>query len=145
MADVFSAAKRSRVMAAVRSTGNKETELRLAALLRQHRITGWRRNYPLFGKPDFVFREQRVAIFVDGCFWHGCRRHCRMPENNRKYWQSKIARNSVRDRLTNRRLRSAGWKVIRIWGHSLASPHRVLARINSVLSEPRGLCDDGRR
>ena len=72
MTDVFSKKKRSQVMAAIRSKGNKTTELRLASILRAHGISGWRRHQPLFGKPDFVFRRERLAVFVDGCFWHGC-------------------------------------------------------------------------
>lgn len=82
MADVFSKHKRSQIMAAIRSRGNKDTELKLASILRAARITGWRRNQPLSGHPDFVFRSQRVAIFVDGCFWHGCRWHLRMTHDN---------------------------------------------------------------
>ena len=83
MADVFSKRKRSQVMAAIRSKGNKDTELKLAAILRAHGIKGWRRHRPLPGKPDFIFPKHRLAVFVDGCFWHGCRWHCRMPQDNR--------------------------------------------------------------
>jgi len=83
VADVFTKKKRSEVMAAIRSTGNRATELRLAAIFREHGITGWSRHQPLPGKPDFIFRRERLAIFVDGCFWHGCRWHCRMPKSRR--------------------------------------------------------------
>jgi DNA mismatch endonuclease (patch repair protein) len=121
-------------MAAVRSSGNRATELRLASLLRAARITGWRRHQALPGRPDFVFPRHRLAIFVDGCFWHGCRWHCRMPRQHREYWQRKISRNAERDRDTNRLLRHAGWQVLRIWGHSLRNPQAVLARITSRLS-----------
>ena len=121
-------------MAAIRSRGNKETELSLASILRAAGIAGWRRHLPLPGRPDFAFRRQHLAVFVDGCFWHGCRYHCRMPRANREYWQGKIARNSARDRLTTRLLRSRGWRVLRIWGHALASPKTVVARITSELS-----------
>jgi DNA mismatch endonuclease (patch repair protein) len=72
MADVFSKAKRSEVMSRIRPRGNKGTELALMAFFRAHGHTGWRRGRPLFGKPDFVFRKNKVALFVDGCFWHGC-------------------------------------------------------------------------
>ena len=93
MADVFTKKKRSQVMAAIRSGGNKDTELKLAAILRAAGITGWRRHQPLPGRPDFVFRRARLAVFVDGCFWHGCRAHCRMPKSRTEYWQPKIVRN----------------------------------------------------
>jgi len=82
-------------MAQVRSSGNKSTEMNLIAALRKNGITGWRRTYPLFGKPDFVFREKRVAVFVDGCFWHGHPQKCRIPETYRVCWVQKIARGVV--------------------------------------------------
>lgn len=145
MADVFNKRKRSQVMAAIRSTGNLATELRLAAILRAHRITGWRRHQPLPGKPDFVFRRERLAIFVDGCFWHGCRWHLRMPQDNRSYWQRKIARNIRRDRETNRLLKRAGWRVLRVWEHALRSSDSVARRIDSKLMDPHRSCKDGPR
>ena len=92
---MFSKKKRSEIMAAVRSSGNEATELKLCRILRAHRIAGWRRRFRLIGNPDFVFPRQRIAVFVDGCFWHGCKRHLRMPEGNRTYWECKIARNAV--------------------------------------------------
>jgi DNA mismatch endonuclease, patch repair protein len=140
MADVFSKYKRSQVMAAIRSRGNKETELKLASILRAARITGWRRHQPLPGHPDFTFRHERVAVFVDGCFWHGCRWHCRMPKGNRKYWRRKIAGNSARDHRATLLLRSKGWRVVRIWEHALASRDAIAARITSELDTARGKC-----
>jgi DNA mismatch endonuclease (patch repair protein) len=134
VADVFTKKKRSQVMAAIRSAGNRATELRLAAILRTHGITGWRRHRDLPGKPDFVFRRERLAVFVDGCFWHGCPRHLRMPRDNRLYWKRKIARNIQRDRETTRRLKEAGWHVLRVWEHALRSPEVVARRIASKLA-----------
>ena len=87
--DTFSRQKRSWIMAQVKSGGNRSTEARLIAVLREHAITGWRRRYPLIGKPDFVFPKARVAVFVDGCFWHGHPRKCRMPKAHRAYWETK--------------------------------------------------------
>jgi DNA mismatch endonuclease (patch repair protein) len=141
VADVFTKKKRSQVMAAIRSRGNKATELRLAAILRAAGITGWRRHQPILGHPDFIFRRERLAVFVDGCFWHGCRWHCRMPRDNRPYWQKKISRNAARDQATNKLLRRAGWRVIRIWGHSLSSPQLVAAKIISELSQAPEACN----
>lgn len=130
MADVFTKAKRSEVMSRIRSSGNKETELAMIKLFRKHKITGWRRNYPLFGKPDFTFPQQKVVVFVDGCFWHGCPKHSNMPRNNRAFWKRKLDSNKARDRKVNRMLRQKGWKVIRIWEHDLARhPQRALQRI----------------
>lgn len=83
--DTFSRQKRSWIMAQVKSSGNRSTEAGLAAVMRERRITGWRRKYPLYGKPDFVFPKNRVVVFVDGCFWHGHPQKCRMPKANRAY------------------------------------------------------------
>ncbi len=113
--DSFSRQKRSWIMARVKSDGNRSTEGRLIAMMRENSIMGWRRRYPLEGKPDFVFPKERVAVFVDGCFWHGHPSKCRIPNTNRAYWERKIERNRVRDRYVTRALRKRGWKVVRIW------------------------------
>lgn len=115
MADVFSAEKRSSVMSMIRSSRNKSTELRLQAFFKKQRITGWRRNYPLFGKPDFVFPKLRLAVFVDGCFWHGHECKNLRPKSNQEYWDKKIDRNILRDSLVTKTLKSKGWKVVRLW------------------------------
>lgn len=120
MADVFTKAKRSEVMSRIRGSGNKSTEIALAKLFRKHGVTGWRRNQPLFGKPDYTFRRQRIIVFVDGCFWHGCPKHCSMPVNNREFWEKKLTASKERDRLVTRTLRKQGWRVIRVWEHDLA-------------------------
>ena len=141
MADVFSVRKRSAIMARVRCRENVRTELALLRILRRHKLTGWRRHQPIFGKPDFVFPQQRLAVFVDGCFWHCCPKHSTQPMSNRDFWMRKLARNQIRDRLVNRMLRKAGWKVFRIWQHDLtrkkesqlaARIHRCLAARNMV-------------
>ncbi len=131
MSDVFSREKRSAVMARIRGAGNKDTELRLIVRMRSAGITGWRRNHPLFGRPDFVFPKLRLALFVDGCFWHGCPIHATQPRQNARFWREKIARNQARDRLVNRTLRARGWKVLRIWEHELTKKRerRLLARL----------------
>ncbi len=119
MPDVFTKKKRSQVMAAIRSRGNKDTELKLAAILRAVGITGWRRHQPLPGKPDFIFRRERLAIFVDGCFWHGCPKHGRNPDTNRSYWLPKLQRNRQRALEVTRSLEKPGWRTLRIWEHEL--------------------------
>ena len=134
MTDVFTTAKRSEVMSRIRSRGNRGTELRLIAVFRAHGITGWRRNRPVFGRPDFVFPVGRVAVFVDGCFWHGCPRHCRVPASNVAFWQKKFEANKRRDRLVTRTLRRLGWRVVRVWEHALTGDAgRVAARVRRVL------------
>ncbi len=138
MPDVFTKAKRSDVMSRIRGRGNKDTELALMKLLRRHHVTGWRRHQPLFGKPDFVFRQARLALFVDGCFWHGCPQHCNLPANNRAFWRKKLATNKARDRRVNRVLRAKGWRVVRIWEHDLAKRGGVcIKRIQAATNSSR--------
>ena len=139
MADVFSKRKRSDVMSRIRSRGNKGTELALAKIFRAQRITGWRRQASVFGRPDFIFAKPRVALFVDGCFWHGCPKHATCPKNNREFWRRKLAANRARDARVTRTLRRAGWRVVRVWEHELAWKHqaRLLNRIRRALA-PRG-------
>jgi DNA mismatch endonuclease (patch repair protein) len=122
-------------MSRIRGRGNKGTELAQAKLFRAHRITGWRRNQPVFGKPDFVFPRHKLAVFVDGCFWHGCPKHATKPKNNHAFWRHKLTANKQRDRLVTRTLRRAGWHVLRIWEHELARKNesRLLRRIQRAL------------
>ena len=129
--DTLSPEERSRRMGLVKSSGNKATEGRLAALFRKHHITGWRRNYKLPGKPDFVFPKSRVALFVDGCFWHGCSKHGRIPKSKTDWWKEKIQRTAARDKVIVRQLIADRWKAIRIWEHELALRHegKLLAKI----------------
>lgn len=129
MTDTLTRQKRSEVMAAISSSGNLATELRLASILRGSGITGWRRHQALPGRPDFAFRRERLAVFVDGCFWHGCPWHCRMPKSRQSYWKPKIERNKSRDKTIRRLLTTAGWLVHRIWEHSLKEPSSVVERL----------------
>lgn len=121
-------------MAAVRSRGNKATEVFLAKFFRAHGLKGWRRHAAIPGRPDFVFSREKVAIFVDGCFWHGCAKHCRMPASNQEYWLAKIARNKKRDRRVRIELRASGWTALRIWEHELkGSQDRLLKKVMAAL------------
>ena len=115
MTDIFSKKKRSEIMRAVKSKGNKSTEERLIQIFKANNISGWRRNYKVFGHPDFVFPKQKFAVFADGCFWHGHKCRNITPSDNAGYWQKKIQRNILRDKSITRALKKQGWKVIRIW------------------------------
>lgn len=132
--DCFTRRKRSEVMSRVRSRGNRTTELVLVRMLREARVTGWRRHVALPGTPDFCFRAQRIAIFIDGCFWHSCARHGSIPLTNRAYWRAKLARNVERDRKYTAALRGKGWLVVRIWGHELKPKGGIPARLRRVFS-----------
>ena len=115
MADVFLPEKRSEIMRKVKSKRNQSTEMRLIAFFKANGIKGWRRNYPLTGKPDFVFPKLKTVIFADGCFWHG--HDCRntRPEQNKEYWTKKRERNVRRDQEVTATLTRRGWNVVRIW------------------------------
>ena len=121
-------------MSRIRGRGNKQTELALALLLRAGGIKGWRRHQDVFGRPDFIFRSERLAVFVDGCFWHGCPKHSNTPVNNRAFWVKKLTANKVRDRLVTRTLRAQGWRVLRIWEHDLLkNPTTCMRKIQFLL------------
>jgi len=113
--DVFDASRRSEIMSRVRSTKNASTELRLVEEFKRLKITGWRRQVKIFGRPDFLFRKLRIVVFVDGCFWHG--HDCRntKPKDHADYWRIKIERNQARDRAATERLQELGYTVVRIW------------------------------
>lgn len=133
MPDVFTKEKRSEVMSRIKGRGNKDTELTIIHIMRKHHISGWRRNYDLFGKPDFVFPKQKIALFVDGCFWHLCPKHFNMPQHNKAFWEKKLAGNKERDRIVTRTLRQEHWKVVRIWEHELSSPKHVVKKLVKAL------------
>ena len=117
--DTLTKDERSKRMSLVRSRGNKSTELVAIRLFKTAYISGWRRNYGLVGKPDFVFPKQKLAVFIDGCFWHGCTKHRRKPKSNQKYWTNKIGHNARRDKLITKELQKKGWSVVRIWEHEM--------------------------
>lgn len=137
MADVFTREKRSEIMSRVKGRGNLATEIRLIRTFREYGLVGWRRRSRIFGNPDFVFPIGRFAIFVDGCFWHGCPRHGTLPQTNSEFWRQKFARNKERDRLVNRQLKKMGWTPVRVWQHELREPERVVRRLCRIMNIPR--------
>lgn len=139
MSDTWTKEKRSEVMAAVHDRGNRSTELRMVALFREHTVAGWRRHQLLPGRPDFVFHREKLVVFVDGCFWHGCK-HCnRSPATRKEYWIPKLEGNRRRDRRVTRQLRATGWSVLRVWECALRkSPDAIAARIIRKLAERSG-------
>ena len=148
MPDVFTESKRSEVMSLIRSAGNKATEMEMIRVFRGHGITGWRRGRKVkisetgnvkpgetrIIRPDFLFPERKIALFVDGEFWHGHPTRCRIPKTRRAWWQAKIEGNKARDRRQNRLLRKNGWKVVRIWQHELERKHvsRALRKLRTA-------------
>jgi DNA mismatch endonuclease (patch repair protein) len=133
--DHVSQETRSAIMRAVKSEHVRSTEGRLRAAMISKGINGWQmhaENLP--GKPDFVFLREKLAIFVDGCFWHGCPKCYRRPRSNRKYWDKKAVNNISRDRRNRKNLSRIGWHIMRIWEHEiLASPAQICFNINKKL------------
>ncbi len=118
--DNLSPADRRKTMQAVKGKGTR-LEQRLFGMLAQMGVNGWTKNDPaVIGKPDVAFEGQRLAIFVDGCFWHGCP-YCKrkLPVTNRAYWERKINRNAALSQRYKSELRKAGWTVLRIWEHDM--------------------------
>lgn len=112
---MFDETERSRIMRSVKSRNTRSTELAMIKLFKDNHITGWRHSYNVIGHPDFVFLDKRVAIFVDGCFWHG--HDCRntRPADHAEYWAKKRDRNMKHDKEVTERFESRGWTVLRIW------------------------------
>lgn len=151
MSDVFDKVKRSDVMSRIRGKGNQSTELRLAAAFKTGCLKGWRRHillkpqvapydliptekpYRLTVRPDFVFRAQKLAVFVDGCFWHRCPLHGAKPVANAEFWEKKLAGNVLRDLKATRALEAAGWKVVRVWEHELSDVAAIVCTISNFL------------
>ncbi len=121
-------------MSQVKSSHNLSTELKLIHFFQENKIKGWRRNFKLFGKPDFVFPTLKLTVFVDGCFWHG--HDCRnvSPKNNKIYWKGKIIKNKQRDKIVNSKLKSANWKIIRIWECELRKNKILNRKFNIILT-----------
>ena len=135
--DPIAGIARSSLMARVKSKGNRSTELVVARALRHSEILGWRRHVRnLPSKPDFYFPAARVALFVHGCFWHGCPKCYRAPKGpNAEFWRAKVAENMRRDARVARQLRHWGIGVVTVWEHELSRPlwlnrlQRRLARV----------------
>ena len=130
--------RRSRNMRAIKAGSNKTTELRLRAHLVRRGVSGWRiRASKITGNPDFYFDNDRLAVFVDGCFWHGCPRCGHTPKTNRPYWRKKLARNKQRDARITKTLRSDGIHVLRLWECQLRDkPSSCLRKLLIMLGRP---------
>jgi len=135
------------VARSMRSNRRKHTrpELRIRRLLHSHEYR-YRVDFApdpaqRRSRADIVFTRARVAVFVDGCFWHGCPIHATMPSTNRDYWEPKLLRNRERDDETNARLEALGWRVIRTWEHE--DPITATATIESAVDGARRRSEPG--
>ncbi|MBN9352412.1 MAG: DNA mismatch endonuclease Vsr [Chitinophagaceae bacterium] len=139
MADTFSKEERSAIMRKVKSKANKSTEQKLIDIFKANGITGWRRNYNVKGKPDFVFPKLKIAVFTDGCFWHG--HHCRniTPKQNAEYWNNKRQRNINRDKAVTQLFEQRGWTVLRFWECDIKRGTLDLNRLTGQLTKAHPL------
>ncbi|MDR1941282.1 MAG: very short patch repair endonuclease [Endomicrobium sp.] len=133
--DVFSKAQRSNIMSKIKSSKNASTELKLISIFKENNIIGWRRNYKLKGKPDFVFLKHKISVFTDGCFWHGHKCRNTTPKDHSDYWTPKIKRNQQRDREITKFLTQKGWQVIRIWECELKNKNRkrLIQKLSNIM------------
>jgi DNA mismatch endonuclease (patch repair protein) len=131
--DRVSKATRSRIMASVRSKGNRSTERLMAKVLRKEGLRGYRTQWMVPGKPDFAWPDRKIALFVDGCFWHGCPRCNRPSKSHVGFWRKKVSDNRRRDLRVSRRLRRQGWNVLRVW-ECVVTSARTAQRIRKALA-----------
>ena len=147
MTDTVSRKVRSQIMSRIRGTGNQRTDKAVASMLRKAGVTGWRRHIVIRlpatksamsvasdstefkprVRPDFVFPKQKVALFIDGCFWHGCRRCYTAPKASRAFWKRKVITNRERDKYQTVALKRLGWRVVRVWEHQLSGEAKAVA------------------
>lgn len=135
--DRVSKAIRSKIMAAVRSRGNKTTEQKMTGILRANHLRGYRTQWPVTGKPDFAWPKRKIALFIDGCFWHGCPTCNRPSKTNVRFWRAKIRNNRRRDAKVSRSLRKNGWVVLRVWECRVGTKGTVSRIARAVLEPPR--------
>jgi DNA mismatch endonuclease (patch repair protein) len=130
--------KRSRTMSAIRGKHNRSTELRLRMALVKAGVRGWKLHpEKLPGRPDFYFEKAKIAIFVDGCYWHGCPKCGHIPKTRTAFWEAKIKRNQERDKMKNLELRKLGTKSLRIWEHELKDKKnldKIIEKIDKWIS-----------
>ncbi len=130
--DIFTKKKRSEIMSKIKSKGTKVEKFAFR-LLKKEGIAGFSRGDDIFGKPDMVFRKNKIAVFLDGKFWHGYgfdEWKSKIPE----FWRLKISRNISRDRKVNRKLKKDGWEVLRFWDVQIKKhPEKFVDKISKVL------------
>ena len=102
----------------------------------------YRLNSKLFGKPDISIKKYKLVVFIDSCFWHGCKEHCRIPHSNTKYWKEKINRNIKRDNEVSQYYVNNGWKIIRIWEHQINDAREIQKSIKKILLYIKSVKED---
>jgi len=129
MTDVLTPAQRKHNMSSIRGK-NTKPEIRLRKLLWSQGARGYRIHHSILGKPDIVFTKKKIAIFIDGCFWHKCPVCFQEPETRKEFWKKKISSNVERDLKNTKKLQADGWTVLRFWEHEIRkSPEKVVEKI----------------
>ncbi len=118
MVDVHTKKQRSYNMSQIKAKDTKP-EIKLRKELFSSGVKGYRIHAKIIGKPDIIFSKQKVAVFIDGCFWHKCPRCYKEPQAHNKFWSEKIKTNKIRDRKINSQLKKEGWRVLRFWEHEI--------------------------
>lgn len=137
MADVMTPEQRSRCMSKIRSAKTKPEMLLRQALWREG--LRFRVKSRLPGRPDIIFTRAKLAVFVDGCFWHSCPVHGKAPKSNQSYWDEKLAGNRARDERVTRQIAEMGWYTLRIWEHEIEE--NLMAAVHSVISQRESLLE----
>lgn len=133
MTDKVSKEVRSSTMRAVKSTETK-IEMKVRTTLWKNGVRYRKNVKKLFGKPDIVIKKEKLVVFIDSCFWHGCKEHCRIPTSNIDYWNKKIQRNIERDLKVTEYYVALGWKVIRAWEHEIKNEHEFQRVIEEIIN-----------
>lgn len=120
MTDIVSRKKRSEIMSRVKSK-NSKIEILFRKELWKRGFRYRKNSVKCFGKPDIVLPKYKTVIFLDSCFWHGCKKHCRLPSTRIKYWTKKIERNKKRDKEVSKYYKKQDWQIFRIWEHNLVN------------------------
>lgn len=130
--DTVSKRKRSEIMSRIKSK-NSKIEMLFRKELWKNGLRYRKNSRKYFGKPDIVLAKHKIVIFIDSCFWHGCKKHCRIPSVRRKYWTQKIARNIKRDKEVNKYYKKQDWKILRIWEHQIIRSKELVNKISGTI------------
>ena len=137
MTDILTSEQRKFNMSRIKGK-NTGPELKLRKLLYANGIRGYRIHYDLPGKPDIVFVKKKIAVFIDGCFWHKCPVCFQEPETRKEFWTKKIHSNIERDKKVNEQLREDDWTIIRIWEHDVRkTPDKIIEKIIEILKNSK--------
>lgn len=136
MTDVLTKKQRSYCMSRIHAK-DTQPEIILRKIISEAGIRSYRVHYKLTGKPDIVFPRRKIAIFIDGCFWHKCSRCFIKPRTNKGFWNKKIDSNTKRDGVVNAELKRKGWKIIRIWEHELRKEKIIKRKILDKIKDGR--------